>query len=111
MPAAARVGDTHWCSSHVGGRIISGCPTVAIGDNLAARATDVAECQGPEQDPIEGGSPTVLIGCQRAARVLDPTHGGHVTSGDPTVQIGPGVRPGDVKRSERKRRRQKRDAG
>jgi uncharacterized Zn-binding protein involved in type VI secretion len=111
MPAAARIGDTHTCSHHVGGKIVTGCPTVLIGEKLAARATDIAECTGPEHDPIEGGSPTVIIGCQRAARVFDRTNGGHLTSGDPTVEIGPGVNPGDVKRAARKLRRKKRGAG
>ena len=87
MPAASRIGDTHTCSIHVGGKIITGCPTVLIGEKLAARVTDVAECEGPEHDMIEGGSRTVFIGCQRAARVLDRTNGGHLTSGEPTVQI------------------------
>ncbi|HLM75118.1 MAG TPA: PAAR domain-containing protein [Polyangiaceae bacterium] len=107
MPAASRIGDTHTCSIHVGGKIITGCPTVLIGEKLAARVTDVAECEGPEHDMIEGGSRTVFIGCQRAARVLDRTNGGHLTSGEPTVQIGPGVSPFDVKRAARRRRKQK----
>ena len=108
MPAAARIGDKHACSHHKGGKIVSGCPTVLIGGQLAARASDIAECEGPEHDPIEEGSSTVFIGCQRAARVLDRTNGGRVTSGDATVQIGPGVSPMDVKRAARELRRRKR---
>ena len=108
MPAASRIGDTHKCSYHVGGKVVTGCPTVVLGDQLAARVTDVAECEGPEHDAIEGGSATVMIGCQRAARVFDRTHGGHLTSGDPTVQVGPPVSPLDVKRAARKLRRQRR---
>lgn len=104
MPAASRIGDTHKCSYHVGGKVITGCPTVFIGTKPAARVTDVAECTGPEHDAIEGGSPTVYIGCQRAARVFDRTNGGHLTSGDPTVQIGPSRSPLDVKRAARKLR-------
>ncbi|HZF51575.1 MAG TPA: PAAR domain-containing protein [Polyangiaceae bacterium] len=108
MPAASRIGDTHKCSYHVGGKVVSGCPTVLIGEKPAARVTDVAECEGPEHDAIEGGSATVMIGCQRAARVFDRTHGGRLTSGEPTVQIGPSVRPSDVKRAARELRRQRR---
>lgn len=110
MPAAARIGDTHACAHHVGGKVVTGCPTVLIGNEPAARVTDIAECSGPEHDAIEGGCATVFIGCQRAARVLDATDGGHLTSGEPTVQIGPGALPADVKRAVRRLRRQRREA-
>jgi len=110
MPAAARIGDQHACARHIGGKIVTGCPTVLIGERPAARVTDIAECVAPDQDPIQNGSATVIIGCQRAARVSDPTDGGHVTTGDPTVEIGPGPNPADIKRSIRKARRQKRGA-
>ncbi|UQA60660.1 PAAR domain-containing protein [Polyangium aurulentum] len=108
MPAAARIGDTHRCSYHVGGRIITGCPTVLIRGKPAARATDVAECKGPEEDAIEEGCATVLIGCKRAARVLDRTDGGELTSGEPTVQIGPAASPVAIKRAMRKLRKGRR---
>ena len=39
MPAASRIGDTHKCSYHVGGEVITGCPTVFIGQKPAARVT------------------------------------------------------------------------
>jgi uncharacterized Zn-binding protein involved in type VI secretion len=109
MPAAARIGDTHRCSHHQGGKIITGCPTVLIREKPAARVTDVAECVGPEEDVIEGGCATVFIGSQRAARVFDSTNGGHVTSGEPTVQIGPSMSPSAVKRAIRRLRRQSRE--
>lgn len=109
MPAAARIGDTHLCSYHVGGRIITGCPTVFIRDKPAARATDVAECKGPEEDAIEEGCATVFIGCKKAARALDRTDGGHITSGEPTVLIGPAASPSEVKQAMRARRRHRQD--
>jgi uncharacterized Zn-binding protein involved in type VI secretion len=108
MPAASRIGDTHTCSHHVGGKVITGCPTVLIGKELAARVTDVTECDGPQHDVIEAGCDTVFIGCQPAARVFDRTDGGHLTSGDPTVQIGSVASPADVKRALRRLRRQRR---
>ncbi|NUP10826.1 MAG: type VI secretion protein [Polyangiaceae bacterium] len=109
MPAACRIGDTHRCSYHHGGKIITGCPTVLIRAEPAARVTDVAECSGPEQDAIEDGCATVFIGCQRAARVLDRTDGGHLTSGEPTVRIGAAISPLEVKRAVRRLRRQRRN--
>jgi uncharacterized Zn-binding protein involved in type VI secretion len=74
---------------HVGGPILPpGCPTVLIGGMPAARATDMATCVGPP-DMIAMGSPTVMIGNMMAARMGDPTaHGGTITLGCPTVQIG-----------------------
>lgn len=107
MPAAARIGDTHSCVHHVGGKIISGCPTVLIGEKPAARMTDIAECVGPEQDPIQSGSATVLIGCQPAARISDMTDGGQITGGLSTVQIGPGVNPRNIQKMQRKSRRRR----
>jgi uncharacterized Zn-binding protein involved in type VI secretion len=95
MPAAARVGDNHRChhvdpAPHVGGEILPpGCETVFIGDEPAARTGDKAFCSGGEYDVIVTGEPTVLIGDQPAARLGDATAGGHVTTGFPTVQIGP----------------------
>ena len=98
MPPAARVGDMHMCPlatpgtppvPHVGGPILPpGCPTVLIGFMPAARQGDMAVCVGPP-DAIAMGSPTVLIGFMMAARMGDPTiHGGMITVGCPTVQIG-----------------------
>jgi uncharacterized Zn-binding protein involved in type VI secretion len=95
MPPAARVGDMHTCPEsdgpvpHVGGPILPpGCETVLIGGQPAARATDLCECTGPT-DTIAKGSTTVMIGNLPAARIGDQTaHGGEITVGCPTVQIG-----------------------
>lgn len=95
MPAAARVGDLHVCPMvtgvvpHVGGPILPpGCPTVLIGFMPAARVGDMVMCVGPP-DVIAIGSPTVLIGNMMAARMGDMTvHGGAITLGFPTVDIG-----------------------
>jgi uncharacterized Zn-binding protein involved in type VI secretion len=92
---AARVGDMHVCpmsdgpKPHVGGPIApAGCPTVLIGGQPAARVGDIAICAGPP-DMIAKGEPTVLVGGQPAARLGDCTaHGGCVTMGLATVQIG-----------------------
>jgi len=96
MPPAARVGDLHTCpmvdpgpKPHVGGPILpAGEPTVMIGGMPAARVGDMATCVGPP-DAIVMGSPTVNIGYMNAARMGDPTaHGGVITVGFPTVNIG-----------------------
>ena len=91
MPAASRIGDNHRCelSGHVGGKVVSGCPTVLIGDAPAARAGDFAACETPSFDEISAGCETVLIGNRIAARRGDGTHGGVLTGGDRTVLIGP----------------------
>ncbi len=73
---------------HVGGPIISGCPTVLIGGQPAARVGDMAVCVGPP-DVIAKGSATVIIGGMPAARIGDNTvHGGVIVAGCPTVIIG-----------------------
>ncbi|MHB0955516.1 MAG: PAAR domain-containing protein [Pirellulaceae bacterium] len=95
MPAAARLGDVHMCplsdgpKPHVGGPILPPCCTmVLIGGLPAARVGDMAACAGPP-DVISLGSFTVKIGGQNAARQGDLTaHGGVITMGFPTVQIG-----------------------
>lgn len=95
MPPAARLGDLHTCplsdgpKPHVGGPILPPCcPTVLIGGQPAARVGDQATCAGPP-DVISLGSFTVKVGGQDAARMGDLTaHGGAITSGCPTVQIG-----------------------
>ena len=94
MPPAARISDMHVCPMvtvlvpHVGGPICMGCPTVMIGFMPAARVGDMAVCVGPP-DVIAMGSFTVFIGGMPAARLGDMTaHGGCVTVGFPTVQIG-----------------------
>ncbi len=93
---AARITDLHTCPQvepgpvpHVGGPIVSGCITVIIGGQPAARIGDQATCVGPT-DTIAAGSPTVIIGGQPAARIGDATqHGGVITSGFATVVVGP----------------------
>ena len=95
MPPAARLSDLHTCPMvtgtvpHVGGPIAGpGCPTVMIGGQPAARVGDMATCVGPP-DAIVMGSPTVNIGGMMAARMGDPTtHGGVISVGFPTVNIG-----------------------
>jgi uncharacterized Zn-binding protein involved in type VI secretion len=96
MPPAARITDLHTCPMvtgvvpHVGGPIIPPCATtVLIGFLPAARVTDKLVCVGPT-DVIVQGSPTVLINNLMAARIGDLTvHGGVITTGEPTVIIGP----------------------
>jgi uncharacterized Zn-binding protein involved in type VI secretion len=94
---AARLGDIHKCSRetpgptpvpHVGGPILTGCPTVYIGGRPAAREGDICFCVG-EPDIIKEGSGSVLIGGKPAARFSDMTvHGGHIEKGCMTVLIG-----------------------
>jgi uncharacterized Zn-binding protein involved in type VI secretion len=95
MPIAARMGDMHTCPlvngtvPHVGGPILPpGCPTVMIAGMPAARVGDMLTCVGPP-DAIASGSGTVNIGGVPAARMGDSTaHGGTITLGAPTVNIG-----------------------
>lgn len=85
----ARAGDAHTCPKHGGGPVLPpGCRTVLIGGQPAAREGDLAQCP-KSPDRIARGEPTVQIGGRPAARQGDPTaHGGRVTGGFPTVQIG-----------------------
>lgn len=94
MPPAARLGDMHVCPMvtgvvpHVGGPVAAGEPTVLIEGLPAARAGDMVICAGPP-DTLLAGSGTVKIGGMPAARLGDSTaHGGTVTLGAATVQIG-----------------------
>jgi len=95
MPSAARLGDLHTCPMvtgvvpHVGGPILPpGAPTVLIGGQPAARVTDPATCAGGP-DSIVRGAATVLIAGLPAARILDSSiHGGLISVGFPTVDIG-----------------------
>ena len=99
MPAAARIGDLHTCPMqtpaapapipHVGGPIIGpGAPTVLIGGMPAACMGDNCVCVGPP-DAIVKGSSSVMIGGKPAARMGDTcAHGGSITIGCATVQIG-----------------------
>lgn len=74
---------------HVGGPIVGpGEPTVLIEGMPAARVGDNAVCVGPP-DVIASGSTSVLIGGMPAARMGDSTaHGGSISIGAPTVEIG-----------------------
>lgn len=95
MPPAARITDMHTCPMvtglvpHVGGPILPpGGFNVMIGGLPAARAGDMLICTGPP-DTIIKGSATVMIGGKPAARMGDTTaHGGVITGGCPTVNIG-----------------------
>ena len=95
MPSAARITDLHTCPlsngpvPHVGGPITGpGVSTVIIGGMPAAVLADTLTCVGPP-DSIAKGSSTVFIGGKPAARMGDLTaHGGNITTGFPTVQIG-----------------------
>ena len=101
MPPAARLTDQHLCPMatpgtppipHVGGPIQGPCAaTVLIGGQPAAIVGDLAICQGAPGvfDSIVKGSATVFIMGKPAARVTDTTaHGGTISSGCPTVEIG-----------------------
>ena len=80
MPAAARVGDLHVCplsdgpKPHVGGPIMMGNGTVLIDGQAAATVGSICTC-------IVGGQPIARVGDMTA-------HGGVITSGSPTVDIG-----------------------
>jgi uncharacterized Zn-binding protein involved in type VI secretion len=88
MPPAARITDGHGCPAHGGGPVVTGCQTVIIGYELAARVGDELICP-PGTDVIAAGEPSVIIGFKHAARIGDPTvHNGRVAAGCPTVIIG-----------------------
>ena len=95
MGAAARITDMHICPMvngtvpHVGGLVLPpGSTNVMIGGLPAATAGDMCVCTGPP-DSILMGSSTVLINNKQAARMGDSTvHGGTITGGCPTVNIG-----------------------
>jgi len=96
MGAAARAGDNHSCpmanpngNPHTGGPVLPpGIPTVRIGGKPAATVGSSCTCTGPP-DTILLGSSTVFISGKPAARQGDSTmHGGKITSGCTTVNIG-----------------------
>ncbi len=87
---AARATDMHTCpvSTHGGGPLLLGHPTVLIGNLPAAALGDACTCSGPA-DTLVQGSMSVLINGKPAARLGDVTaHGGVITTGCPTVLIG-----------------------
>ncbi|WP_309641283.1 PAAR domain-containing protein [Flavobacterium sp.] len=94
MAAAARITDMHTCpladpKSHVGGPILPGSNTsVLIGSLPAATVGNSCVCVGPP-DALIKGSVSVKIGGKPAVRMGDSTaHGGSITGGFPTVNIG-----------------------
>ena len=98
MPPAARITDMHTCPHtdpipHVGGPIVSGCASVIIGNQPAARVGDIVICI-PFQDKITAGEVSVLIDYKQAARLGDPTDGGVIIEGCPTVLIGKAAQAG-----------------
>ncbi len=107
MPAAARLGDRHRCrqvgaAAHEGGRIVGpGCESVLIGEEPAACVGDRARCVEGSRDVIVTGEPTVLLEGRPAARLGDATDGGHVTTGYPSVQIGPQPQAQAMRRAAR----------
>ena len=101
MPPAARLTDPHVCPlatpappgpaiPHVGGPVLAGDPAVLIAGLAAARVGDPCFCVPPAPpDTIVGGSLSVLIKGSPAARLGDLTaHGGHITAGCLSVEIG-----------------------
>lgn len=93
MTGAARVGDLHVCSLHVGGPVLPpGSIDVIVNKLPVARATDALACAGPGAAPdfIVTGSTTVVINGLPAARQLDMTmHGaGQVVVGSLDVIVG-----------------------
>lgn len=92
---AARLNDQHSCpmiegdKAHNGGPINPlASPNVNIGGSPAARQSDMCTCVG-SVDTITGGSGSVNINGRPAARMGDQTaHGGIITQGCSTVNIG-----------------------
>jgi uncharacterized Zn-binding protein involved in type VI secretion len=94
MPLASRITDEHACPAHGINPVVTGCPTVIVSSQLAARVGDLLVCG----DVIAEGSPTVIIGGQHAARIGDPTaHTGRLIQGTPTVIIGATAQVGALK--------------
>lgn len=95
MKPAARALDPHtcpltWPAPHSGGLVTGpGVSTVLIGYRPAATRGTSCGCAVPSANVIAKGSSTVLIGGEAAARVGDPTtHGGAITAGCASVDIG-----------------------
>lgn len=98
MAMAARVGDDHVCplfnpppsgSPHKGGPILGPGQVQVLIENMPASVVgDICVCAGPP-DQIVKGSSSVFIGGKPAARIGDLTqHGGSITQGCSTVNIG-----------------------
>ncbi len=85
---AARVGDLVTCPIAAGPILPAGAPAVLIGGQPAARVGDTSTCLSAP-DVLIKGEPTVLIAGSHAARLGDCTaHGGVVSMGFATVEIG-----------------------
>ncbi|MFC4258254.1 PAAR domain-containing protein [Marinobacter lacisalsi] len=91
---AATLGSYHVCPAttskkdHVGGVFFKGSGNVMIGGQPAARVGDKLVCRGPADTAVQGSS-SVSFNGQSAVRVSDKTaHGGTVTVGNPTVNVG-----------------------
>ncbi|MEC9431547.1 MAG: PAAR domain-containing protein [Pseudomonadota bacterium] len=91
---AARIADMHVCPlftgfiPHIGGPIVTACPTVLIGKLPAATAGSMAVCIGPP-DVVAKGSTTVLTCKKPQARMGDTcAHGGAVAKGCFTALVG-----------------------
>lgn len=98
MKPIARVGDSHTCpltnppptaTPHAGGPVLpAGMPTVFAGGKAVAVVGNQCTCTGPP-DVIQVGSSSVFVGVMGVARLGDTTlHGGKITTGLPTVQVG-----------------------
>ena len=94
MPAAARVGDDHICpmfdgpKPHKGGPVLAGTPSVMIGGRPVATVGSACLCVGPP-DTVAAGSSSVVAGGRPVARLGDRcAHGGQITTGDFSVQVG-----------------------
>ena len=98
MPPAARLNDMHECPMvdptaltppHIGGPIVGPCsPSVMVEGIPAAQVGDSLFCVG-SSDTIVKGSSSVMIEGRPAARLGDTTaHGGIITTGCSTVNIG-----------------------
>ncbi len=97
MPNAARVGDSHSCPKvepglvpHVGGAIQTpGSADIEIEFMPAARTGDLVACAVGGPDTLCMGSGSVEFNGKLAVRMGDSTlHGGLITSGATTVEIG-----------------------
>jgi len=95
---AACVGDIHQCLVWVPpgvwipstGAIVTGCPTVLINGQPAARLGDWCSAPPGPNVQINSGSGNVFIGGAPAARLGDTTtaNQGVITTGSPSVLIG-----------------------
>ena len=95
MADAARKGDEFVCllsdgtKPHQGGQIQDGAASVLIGGKSAATLGSLCRCKSPSPNKVAMGVSNVLIDSRPAARRGDLTsHGGSITTGEASVQIG-----------------------